>query len=187
MGLNSAEPRAHSVLYPSNGGRTCVSPTTRVRRNSESQVSSIGVGLSQGGEWPRPAWRSNASGFDFLPGPEARGGAFQELRPGTGPRLGTVPQTPLRGPLELGLQPLSLALSPSPLPPLLYCWLEGQRRVKTSVAGFCLSLGRKGGGGSDKAGCGGAVGCRGGKLGGRGVEQEGEEKTGREVVWEHTS
>lgn len=147
MGLNSAEPRAHSVLYPSNGGRTCVSPTTRVRRNSESQVSSIGVGLSQGGEWPRPAWRSNASGFDFLPGPEARGGAFQELRPGTGPRLGTVPQTPLRGPLELGLQPLSLALSPSPLPPLLYCWLEGQRRVKTSVAGFCLSLGRKGGGG----------------------------------------
>lgn len=82
------------------------------------------------------------------PSPKAGGAAFQALRPDAGPRLGTVPQTPLRGPLDLGLQPLAWPLPPTttttPLSP--HCWLEGQRRVKTSVAGFCLSLGGRGGG-----------------------------------------
>lgn len=47
-----------------------------------------------GGGGSRPASRSNASEFDSPPGLEARRAAFQELRPGAGPTLGTVPQTP---------------------------------------------------------------------------------------------
>lgn len=153
----------HSLSLP-GGRRSAPSNTESGDCNSWSQVSSAGVGtLWRWRGWPRPAWKSNPSEFDSPPGPEARGAAFQELRPEAGPTLGTVPQTPSQRPPKLGLQPLAW-----PLPrghSLPHCWLEGPEKGE-DICGWFLSF-TWGKGGSDRAGCGGAVGCRGGKPWGR--------------------
>lgn len=115
--------------------------------NSQSQVSSMWVGaLWRWRGWSRPVWRSNASEFDSPPRSGGQKGSFPgaQARGRQAPHWALFPKPHLRGPPGAWAVALSLAPSPSLLPPLLYCWLEGQGRVKTSVAGFCLSLGGRG-------------------------------------------
>lgn len=122
----------------------------------------------------RPELERQYSRFGSFPGLEARGAAFQEPWPEAGPKLGAVPKISFQRP------PWSLGCSPQPgplphhhslpsLPPVfrtperLYCY---QRSLEDwggdeEQLGFILLFTWGDGGGSDGAGCGGAVGCRG--------------------------